>query len=85
MAGRVCDYLRRAAGQSANTLDLYQRVTEYMVRGELAPTATQDMLGCFVPGARHILLENGSLSSTMRFFAEMVRNGTAYSSELGRA
>ena len=42
------DYLRRASGQSASTLDLYQQVTEHIARGQLAPTAAQDMLPGFV-------------------------------------
>ena len=70
------DYLRRAAEQSANTIDLYQQITDCMVRGELAPTATQDMLGSFVQ-ARGTAYSDRLAQLNMRFFSEMVRIGTA--------
>ena len=78
------DYLRRAAEQSANTLDLYQQITDSMVRGELAPTATQDMLGSFVQ-ARGTAYSDRLAQLNMRFFSEMVRIGTAFAHELGHA
>ena len=78
------DYLRRAAEQSANTLDLYQQITDRMVRGELAPTATQDMLGSFVQ-ARGTAYSDRLAQLNMRFFSEMVRIGTAFAHELGHA
>src|SRR5436190_1946641 len=42
------DYLKRAADQTSSTIELYQQVTDRIVSGELAPTATQDLLGSFV-------------------------------------
>lgn len=78
------DYLRRAAEQSANTLDLYQQITDSMVRGELAPTATQDMLGSFVQ-ARGTAYSDRLAQLNMRFFSKMVRIGTAFAHELGHA
>jgi hypothetical protein len=78
------DYLRRTAEQSADTLDLYQQITDLIVRGELAPTATQDMLGSFVQ-ARGSAYSDRLAQLNMRFFSEMVRIGTAYAHELGHA
>ena len=78
------DYLRRSAEQSANTLDLYQQITDCIVRGELAPTATQDMLGSFVQ-ARGTAYSDRLAQLNMRFFSEMVRIGTAYAHDLGHA
>ena len=65
------DYLRRAAEQSANTLDLYQQITDCMVRGELAPTATQDLLGSFVQ-ARGTAYSDRLAQLNMRFFRGLV-------------
>lgn len=78
------DYLRRTAEQSANTFDLYQQVTDSVARGDLAPTATQDMLSAFVQ-ARGTEYSDELAQLNMRFFSEMVRIGTAYAHELGHA
>jgi len=78
------DYLKRAAGQSAETIDLYQKVTDRVVSGELAPTATQDLLSSFVQ-SRGSVYADELARLNMRFFGEMVRIGSAYAHELGRA
>ena len=78
------DYLRRAAEQSATTLELYQQVTDSIVKGELAPTATQDMLGAFVQ-TRGTAYSDELAQLNVRFFSEMVRLGTSYGHELGHA
>lgn len=83
-SGWYSQYLRGAAGQSEKTQDLYQRVMEYIARGELAPAALQDMVGSFYRARGHIYNEKLSHLTT-RFFAELVRNVTAYSSELTQA
>jgi hypothetical protein len=78
------EYLKRTAGQSANTIDLYQQITDRMVRGELAPTATQDLLTAFVQ-ARGAEYSDELAQLGVRFFGEMVRIGTAYAHELAQS
>jgi len=78
------DYLKRTADQSASTIELYQQVTDSIVRGELPPTATQDMLTAFVQ-ARGTAYSDRLAQLNMRFFSEMVRLSTAYAHELGHA
>jgi hypothetical protein len=78
------DYLKRAAEQSASTIDLYQQVTDRVVRGELAPTATQEMLAAFVQ-TRGTAYSDQLVQLNMRLFSEMVRISTAYARELGQA
>ena len=75
--------MKRAADQSADMIDLYQQVTERIVSGELAPTATRDMLGAFVQ-TRGTSYTDQLSQLNMRFFSEMVRISTAYAHELGR-
>jgi hypothetical protein len=78
------DYLKRAAGQSANTIELYQEITDRIVRGDLAPTATQDLLASFLQ-TRGTAYSDELAQLNMRFFGEMVRISTAYAHELGHA
>jgi hypothetical protein len=78
------EYLKRAADQSADMIDLYQKVTERIVSGELAPTATRDMLGAFVQ-TRGTAYTDQLSQLNMRFFSEMVRISTAYAHQLGYA
>jgi hypothetical protein len=78
------DYLKRVANQSSSTIDLYQEVTNRIVRGELEPAATQDLLTSFVRDRGTAYSDElGELNA--RFFREMVRIGTAYAHELGQA
>lgn len=78
------DYLRTVATQSTSTIDLYQQVTERIVRGELEPAAAQDLLTSFVRDRGTAYSDElGELNA--RFFREMVRIGTAYAHELGQA
>ena len=77
-------YLRNSASQSEKVQDLYQRVVERIARGELAPSALQDMLGAFYRARGHIYNEKLA-QLTMRFFADLVKNVTAYSNELAQA
>jgi hypothetical protein len=78
------DYLKRAADQTSSTIELYQQVTDRIVSGELAPTATQDLLGSFVQ-SRGTAYSDQLAQLNMRFFSEMVRISTAYAHELGHA
>ena len=78
------EYLKRAAGQSANTIELYQQITDRIVRGDLAPTATQEMLTSFVR-VRGSAYSDELARLNVRFFGEMVRIGAAYAYELGQA
>jgi hypothetical protein len=78
------EYLKRAAGQSASTIELYQQITDKIVRGDLAPTATQDLLAPFLQ-ARGTAYSDELAQLNVRFFREMVRIGTAYAHELGQA
>jgi hypothetical protein len=78
------DYLKRAADESAKTVELYQRVTDHIVGGELAPTAAQDMLAAFLQ-TRGTTYSDQLAQLTMRFFSEMVRISTAYGQKLGQA
>jgi hypothetical protein len=77
------DYLRRASDQSADTVALYQEVTDRVLRGELSPTVTQDLMNSF-------LRERGTTYSAQvgdlltRFFTEMVRINATFATELGR-
>jgi hypothetical protein len=76
-------YLKRAADQSSETIALYQEVTDRVVRGDLAPTATQDMLNSFVQARGTVYSEQvGEL--LLRFFTEMVRISTTFANELGQ-
>jgi len=78
------DYLKRVATQSSSTIDLYQQITDRIVRGELEPAATQDLLSSFVRD-RGTAYSDELAELNARFFREMVRIGTAYSYELGQA
>jgi hypothetical protein len=74
-------YLRATASQTDGTQALNQRVMECVARGEIAPKALQEMLGTFYRARGHIYNEKLA-QLTMRFFADLVRNVTAYSNEL---
>jgi len=78
------DFLKRAADQSASTIELYQQLMDRIVGGELAPTATQDLLAAFVR-ERGTTYSDELARLNARFFTEMVRIGTAYAHELGQA
>jgi len=77
-------FLKRTAEQSSGTLDLYQAITERVVRGEMAPTAMQEMLGGFVRSRGNTYSEELA-QLNMRFMSEAVRIGTAFASDLTRA
>lgn len=77
------EYLKRSATQSASTIELYQQITDRIVRGELAPTATQDMLATFLQ-ARGSAYSEQLARLNVHFFREMVRIGAAYAHELGQ-
>ncbi|MGH8315273.1 MAG: hypothetical protein ACRETU_09010, partial [Steroidobacterales bacterium] len=74
-------YLTRATEQSAKTLALYQEVLECVARGELAPTALQELLPRFMQ-ARATDYTGKLTELTTRFFSELVQVGSAYSKEL---
>jgi Pili and flagellar-assembly chaperone, PapD N-terminal domain len=74
-------YLVRATEQSAKTLALYQQVLECVSRGELAPTALQELLPRFVQ-ARSTAYTGRLTELTSRFFSELLQVGSAYSKEL---
>ncbi|HWK68816.1 hypothetical protein [Pseudorhodoplanes sp.] len=80
-SGWYSQYLRATAGAAERTQDLYQRVMERIARGELEPNALQDMLTAFYRQRGHALNEKLS-QLTLQFFADLVRNVTAYSNEL---
>lgn len=74
-------YLRSSTSQAEKTQELYQRVMESIARGEIQPAALQDMLAAFYRARANVYNERLA-QLTMRFFAELVRNVTAYSNEL---
>jgi hypothetical protein len=77
-------YLKQSSDQSAGTVELYQRLSDQMARGEIAPNAAQDMLMGFmhVRGTAY----NDELNSLlMRFFTALVTVATDYARELGDA
>jgi hypothetical protein len=78
------DFLKRAAGQSAGTIDLYQELTARMMRGELAPTAPQELLTSFVQ-QRGAAYSDELAQLNVRFFRELVRLGSVYAQELAQA
>jgi hypothetical protein len=78
------DFLKRTAGQSTSTIELYQQVMDRIVGGRLAPTAAQDMLAAFVR-ERGTTYSDELARLNARFFTEMVRIGTTYAHELGQA
>jgi hypothetical protein len=78
------EYLKRVANQSSSTIDLYQQITDRIVRGELAPSAAQDLLSGFVR-TRGAAYSDELAQLNARFFREMVRIGSAYAHELGQA
>jgi hypothetical protein len=75
--------LKRATEQSLETIGLYQEVTDLVVRGDLAPTATQAMLNSFLQ-ARGTAYSQQLGQLLLRFFTDMVRISTAFSNELGQ-
>jgi hypothetical protein len=74
-------YLTRTAGQSARTLELYQKVMQSVSRHELAPNALQDMLAAFVQARGAAYTERLSELNT-RFFSGLVQISTTYSLDL---
>jgi len=74
-------FLTRATGQSAKTLELYQQVLAAISRGELAPTALQDLLPGFLQ-VRGATYTNTLTELTTRFYAGLVEIGAAHSREL---
>ncbi len=74
-------FLTRATGQSAKTLELYQQVLAAISRGELAPTALQDLLPGFLQ-VRGATYTNSLTELTTRFYAGLVEIGAAHSREL---
>jgi hypothetical protein len=73
--------LTRATGQSARTLELYQQVLAAIARGDLAPTALQDLLPGFLQ-ARGASYTNALTELTTKFYAGLVEIGAAHSREL---
>lgn len=73
-------YLTRATGQSAKTLELYQQVLECVSRGQLAPTVIQDLLPGFAQ-ARGTEYTTKLAELSSRFFRGLVEIGTVYSRE----
>lgn len=78
------EYLRRAAGQSASTIELYEEITDRIASGHLEPAASQELLTSFVQ-ARGIAYSDEFAQLNIRFFRELVRIGTAYAYELAQA
>lgn len=78
------EYLRRAAGQSADTIELYQQVTDCIARGDLVPTAAPEMLTAFAQ-TRGTAYADQLTQLSMRFFSEMARISTIYAHGLGQA
>lgn len=78
------EYLKRAAGQTASTIELYQEITDRVARGLLAPTAAQELMTSFVQ-VRGNAYTDELAQLNMRFFRELVRIGTAYAYELAQA
>jgi hypothetical protein len=73
--------LTRATGQSARTLELYQQILAAIARGELAPTALQDLLPGFLQ-ARGANYTNALTELTTKFYGSLVEIGAAHSREL---
>src|SRR5262245_2324141 len=74
-------FLTQATGQSAKTLELYQQVLAAISRGELAPTALQDLLPGFLQ-VRGATYANTLTELTTKFYAGLVEIGAAHSREL---
>ena len=74
-------FLTRATGQSAKTLELYQQVLAAISRGDLAPTALQDLLPGFLQ-VRGTTYTNTFTELATKFYAGLVEIGTAHSREL---
>ncbi len=74
-------FLTSATGQSARTLELYQQVLAAISRGEIAPTALQDLLPGFLQ-VRGATYTNTLTELTTRFYARLVEIGAAHSREL---
>ena len=73
-------YLTRTTGQSARTLELFQQVLEYVAKGEIAPTALQDLLPAFAQ-ARGAEYSNKFAQLSYQFFSSLVQVGGVYSQE----
>jgi hypothetical protein len=76
-------YVKSAAGHSASTIDLYQQITDRVVRQELELTATQEMLTAFVQDRGSTYSDELSALNA-RFFSELVRVSTTFGHDLGR-
>jgi hypothetical protein len=77
-------FVARAAAQSERTGQLYHGVVDAMARGNLAPTAMQDMLAAFY-AARGSAYSERLADLTMRFFSRLVETAAAYSKEMSEA
>ncbi len=77
-------FVARAAAQSAKTGQMYREVADAMNRGDLAPTALQDMLSAFY-AARGSAYSDRLAELTMRFFSRLVETAAAYSKEMSEA
>ena len=77
-------YVARVGEQSQRTGNLYNEVSNAVARGELAPTAMQDMLGAFYQ-ARGSAYSERLAELTMRFFSRLVETAAAYSKEMTEA
>jgi hypothetical protein len=74
-------FLTRATGQSARTLELYQQVLACVSRGELSPTALQDLLPGFLQ-VRGTAYTNTLAELSSKFYGGLVQIGSAHSREL---
>jgi hypothetical protein len=74
------DYLTRSSAQSAKTLKLFQEVLECVSRGDLSPTAFQDLLPTFAQARGTEYLTKLS-ALTSRFFTGLVQIGATWSQE----
>ncbi len=79
-AAWYAQYLTRSTSQSAKSLELFQQVLECVARGQLAPSALQDLLPGFAQarGAEHA---NKLTALSSRFFSGLVQIGTLFLQE----
>jgi hypothetical protein len=74
------EYLTRSTTQSAQTLELFQEVLQRVSRGQLSPTAMQELLPKFSQTrSAEYAVRFAGLSS--RFFTGLLQIGTVYSRE----
>jgi hypothetical protein len=70
-------YLLRAAGQSAKSAELYQKIMDRVARGELPPTAVRDQLPTFAQGRGTTYTAKLAELNT-QFFTRLVQLNTSY-------